>query len=115
MNATTWLVEMCDDNKDLNQLLLRALRGQCKELAIAIMNVIQRPVWQEIPAKFEDLAMDIFESETVSFLEWQRAWQRNCNNYRKLKHMPLIRRLRCRWRARESRRRLDKLSVVEEE
>ena len=36
--------------------------------------------------------------------------QRLCNNYRKLHSLPLKRRIRCRWRPRESRRSLDGLS-----
>ena len=42
--------------------------------------------------------------------DYRRAWRENCNNYRKLNHMPLIRRSRCRWRPRESRRAMDGLS-----
>ncbi len=104
MDTTTWIVSMCDGNEDLKQLLLRALREQGKELVIAMMGVIQRPAWEEALAKFKEFTMDVFEPETVSFLEWQQAWQRNCNNYRKIHRLPLIRRLKCRWRPRESRR-----------
>ena len=42
--------------------------------------------------------------------DYRRAWRENCNNYRKLNRLPLIRRPRCRWRPRESRRKLDGLS-----
>jgi hypothetical protein len=41
---------------------------------------------------------------------WQRIPRIFCNNYRKLHHIPLMRRARCRWRPRESRRVLDGLS-----
>ena len=59
------------------------------------------------------------EKMTESFMEMAKAFNqiviktiqesprfklRNCNNYRKIHHLPLMRRMRCRWRPRESRR-----------
>lgn len=52
------------------------------------------------------------EPLSKSFMtDYRQHWRENCNNYRKTHQLPLLRRQRCRWRPRESRRELDGLSA----
>lgn len=65
-----------------------------------------KEIWEKIRSQIE--ATEILDN---SFHEgWNKFWRERSNNYRKINRMPLRRRQRCRWRQRESRRKLDGLS-----
>lgn len=58
----------------------------------------------ELWDKIKEISCQSIEPLSKSFMaDYRRAWEKNFNNYRKLHALPLKRRLRCRWRHRESR------------
>jgi len=57
----------------------------------------------------ESLQLPIEPLSKSLMADYRQAWMKYCNNYRKLHHLPM-RRCRCRWRPRESRRVMEGLS-----
>lgn len=81
------------------EYLIQTLKSEWEERKKAIIEL-----WDKIKEAYQPV------QPIVTKANWQHAWRGNFNNYRKLHALPMMRRSRCRWRPRESRRSLDGLS-----
>jgi len=112
LDASMRIIISCDMGgvSEAARELLCICRERCEELAIAIMNIVTQPKFKEMMSKISDIYLDTIDPKGLNLLDRQRAWHKNRNNYRKVCCLPLMRRPRCRWRTRESRRNLDGVS-----
>lgn len=93
------------------------LRDQCIELANAFRDLFtsatkQIAQWWEVFQKslrVGKIPNKVLKSNPI-LMEWKRNKRDLYNNYHKIRHEPLMRRMRCRWRPRESHRTLSGLS-----
>ena len=84
-----------------------------KELALAIDGTMDSFITtlEKAAEAFAEISMmfdDVLTETTLYPTKWYNPTDRH--NYRKMHCTPMLRRLRCRWRTRESRRSLDGLS-----
>lgn len=123
MDTSQRIVRLCDGD---NRLIFQGLGDSVTIKALQI-----EYLWIEVVVALKDLFTPAIERADDAFREicellsevpiskaptlqlqkdWHRYKQTSCNNYHKMHDMPLRRRMRCRWRPRESRRTLWGLS-----
>lgn len=129
MDTSQRIARLCDgDNRLIFQGLgdsvtIEALQAeylpwlwydQCMEVVVVLKDLFTPTIvqmWETFKKSLGQISnADIAPISKTHRKDWKRYKQTSCNNFRKHHNLPMMRRCRCRWRPRESRRSLDGLS-----
>jgi len=109
------IMDLCDGDKQPTGQGLNELKWRDLKRFAAIISAAYNPVLRQFVKTVMELENRLIVGQASEneprgiFAEYDKLGQIYYNNYRKLHHLPM-RRQRCRWRPRESRRALDGLS-----